>query len=103
MRCGVVRCPVPRCTGPLVSGPRSSIVDRSEWMRVTMSRAGVRRSLLAALSALAVVAVADPARADDGGVSDAPILGFWEVQSLNGVNSNPDFPTAGSAGARYLR
>jgi hypothetical protein len=75
-------------------------------MRVILRRAGARRSLLAALSALtvvAVVAVADPARADDGGVSDAPILGIWEVQSLNGINNNPDVPTAGSAGIRYLR
>jgi hypothetical protein len=41
--------------------------------------------------------------ADDGGVSDAPILGIWEVQSLSGVNNNPNFPTLGAAGQRYLR
>jgi hypothetical protein len=71
-----------------------------------MRRAGARRSLFAVLVALVVVAavaVADPARADDGGVSDAPILGIWEVQSLNGINNNLSFPTAGSAGIRYLR
>jgi hypothetical protein len=64
------------------------------------------RPALAALAALAVVAavlIASPANADDGGVSDAPILGIWEVQSLNGVNNNLNSPTVGSAGTRYLR
>jgi hypothetical protein len=75
-------------------------------MRVT-TRPGWRRgSLLAALVALAVTAavgISETASADDGGVSDAPILGIWEVQSLNGINNNPYFPTAGSAGTQYLR
>jgi hypothetical protein len=65
-----------------------------------------RRPLAAVLAALVVVgaiAIADPAHADDGGVSDAPILGTWEVESLNGINNNPDVPTAGSAGTQYLR
>jgi hypothetical protein len=49
------------------------------------------------------VVIASPASADDGGVSDAPILGIWEVQSLNGVNNNPFVPNLGAAGTRYLR
>jgi len=71
-----------------------------------MLRGRRRRSLLAVLTALVVVAmvgIADPAHADDGGVSDAPILGIWEVESLNGINNNPDFPTSGAAGTQYLR
>ncbi|HEX6869779.1 MAG TPA: peroxidase family protein [Micromonosporaceae bacterium] len=70
-------------------------------------RRGWRRSpLFAAAVALAVVGAvgyAGSAAADDGGVSDAPILGIWEVQSLNGINNNPYFPYAGSAGTNYLR
>jgi len=66
-----------------------------------------RRPLLAAFAALAVVGVLGitdvASAADDGGVSDAPILGIWEVQSLNGVNNNQFFPTLGAAGQRYLR
>jgi hypothetical protein len=65
-----------------------------------------RRSLSAALVALAVVAavaLAQTARADDGGTSDAPILGTWEVQSLNGANNNPFVPNAGRSGINYLR
>ncbi|MEV4316159.1 peroxidase family protein [Actinocrispum sp. NPDC049592] len=75
-------------------------------MRFTLRRAGLRRSLLAALAAstaIAVVATANSAQADDGGVSDPPILGIWEAQSLNGVNNNPFSSAAGSAGTRYLR
>jgi hypothetical protein len=75
-------------------------------MRMTMRRNRLRRSILAVLSALAVVlavANANPAKAEDGGVSDAPILGVWEVQSLNGVNNNPFVPNAGAAGQKYLR
>jgi hypothetical protein len=71
-----------------------------------MLRGRRRRSLLAVLTALvvtAMVGIADPAHADDGGVSDAPILGIWEVESLNGINNNPDIPTAGAAGTQYLR
>jgi hypothetical protein len=47
--------------------------------------------------------VSGTAVADDGGVSDAPILGIWEAQSLNGINNNPFVPTAASAGTNYLR
>ncbi len=75
-------------------------------MRFTLRRAGLRRSLLSALAAstaIAVVATANSAQADDGGVSDPPILGIWEAQSLNGVNNNPFVSSAGSAGTRYLR
>jgi hypothetical protein len=71
-----------------------------------MRKTGLRRSLfagLAAATAVAVVVTANPAVADDGGVSDAPILGTWEAQSLNGVNNNPNRPNAGAAGTRYLR
>jgi hypothetical protein len=75
-------------------------------MRMTLRRGGPRRSIVAVLGALAVVVVvatANPALADDGGVSDAPILGIWEAQSLNGINNNPFFPSIGSAGTQYLR
>lgn len=76
-------------------------------MRVSTRLGRHRRPLLAASAALAVVAAlgvaSSPASADDGGVSDAPILGIWEVQSLNGHNNNPFFPTAGQAGINYLR
>jgi hypothetical protein len=59
--------------------------------------------MLAALGVVAAIAIANPAQADDGGVSDALILGIWEPQSLNGINNNPFVPTAGSVGIRYLR
>jgi hypothetical protein len=75
-------------------------------MRLTLRRNGLRRSLLTVLASgtvVAVVATANSAHADDGGVSDAPILGIWEAQSLNGVNNNPDTPSIGSANTRYLR
>jgi Animal haem peroxidase len=75
-------------------------------MRGAAQRDRRRRSLFAVLTALVVasaVGIADPAHADDGGVSDAPILGIWEAQSLNGINNNPNFPTAGAAGTQYLR
>src|SRR2546423_12777973 len=75
-------------------------------MRLVTRGTRVRRSLLAVLPAatvVAVVATANPALADDGGVSDAPILGVWEVQSLNGINNNPNAPTAGAANTKYLR
>jgi len=67
-----------------------------------------RRSLVAAvattIAVTAAVAVAQRAvAADDGGTSDALILGIWEAQSLNGVNNNPFSPNAGAAGTRYLR
>lgn len=66
-----------------------------------------RRRIIAggivALVAGAIVGTAGPAYADDGGVSDAAILGIWEPQSLNGVNNNPFFPFAGSAGQNYIR
>jgi hypothetical protein len=41
--------------------------------------------------------------ADDGGASDAPILGRWEVQSLSGVNNNPFNRNLGRAGQNYIR
>jgi hypothetical protein len=75
-------------------------------MRVN-TRFGRRRTpLIAALAVLAVVGalgVSGTAVADDGGVSDSPILGIWEVQSLNGINNNPFSPRAASAGTNYLR
>lgn len=71
------------------------------------TRRGWRRLSLAAglvsIAVIAAVGISETAAADDGGVSDAPILGIWEVQSLNGINNNPFFPTIGSAGTRYLR
>ena len=60
-------------------------------------------AVLAALAVVGAVATANHAQADDGGVSDDPILGIWEPQSLNGINNNPYVPTAGAAGTRYLR
>src|SRR5215217_481804 len=75
-------------------------------MRTTMRRGRLRRSIMVVLAALAVVVAvvtANPAQADDGGVSDAPILGTWEVQSLNGINNNPFSPTLGAADTKYLR
>jgi heme peroxidase len=75
-------------------------------MRLTLRRAGLRRSLLTVLASatvVAVVATGNSAQADDGGVSDSPILGIWEAQSLSGVNNNPDVPSAGSANTKYLR
>jgi hypothetical protein len=66
-----------------------------------------RRPLLAAFAALAVVGAlgiaSESAAADDGGASDAPILGIWEVQSLSGVNNNQFSPNLGRAGTQYLR
>jgi hypothetical protein len=65
-----------------------------------------RRSLgatLVTLVAASGLALARPAAAEDGGTSDAPILGIWEVQSLNGVNNNEFDPNVGRAGANYLR
>jgi hypothetical protein len=76
-------------------------------MRLAMRRPGIRRTLLTGLAASTVIGVVvvmtNPAQADDGGVSDAPILGIWEVQSLNGVNNNPNFPRIGSSNTQYLR
>jgi hypothetical protein len=76
-------------------------------MRVSTRLGRRRRPLLAASAALAVVAAmmvaTSPASAEDGGTSDAPILGIWEVQSLSGVNNNPFDPFDGAAGDRYLR
>src|ERR1051326_8697542 len=64
-----------------------------------------RSALVAGVAAAVVgsIAIASPARADNGGVSDAPILGIWEAQSLNGVNNNPFSPNLGAADTRYLR
>src|SRR5215218_3295284 len=67
---------------------------------------GRKRPLIVAGVVLAVagaIGLTGPATADYGGASDAPILGVWEVQSLNGVNNNPNRHRAGSAGDRYLR
>jgi hypothetical protein len=75
-------------------------------MRVNTRLGRRRKPLLAALAVLAVVGalgVSGTAVAEDGGVSDAPILGIWEVQSLNGINNNPFSPRAASAGTNYLR
>src|SRR6266498_4344493 len=75
-------------------------------MRLTLLKTGLRRTLfagIAASTAIVVVATVNQANADDGGVHDAPILGVWEVQSLNGVNNNPNFPNAGAANTQYLR
>jgi len=76
-------------------------------MRVTTRPGRRRRRLTAALAALVVVGAlgisSGSASAEDGGTSDAPIVGIWEVQSLNGINNNPFSPTAGRAGANYLR
>ncbi|GIH10407.1 hypothetical protein Rhe02_84740 [Rhizocola hellebori] len=55
------------------------------------------------LAVVGAIALTGPATADYGGASDAPILGIWEVQSLNGMNNNPYSPRAGAAGDRYLR
>ena len=55
------------------------------------------------LAVVGAVGVANSATADDGGTSDRPIFGIWEVESLNGVDNNPFFPTAGSVNTRYLR
>ncbi|HEV7651307.1 MAG TPA: peroxidase family protein [Actinophytocola sp.] len=71
-----------------------------------MRRSGARRcriAILAGVIAVVPAAVAWPAAADNGGVSDAPILGAWEAQSLNGVNNNPYAPGIGTANTRYLR
>src|SRR5690242_18029896 len=71
------------------------------------TRPGWRRTpILAALAALTVIGsltIPRSAAAEDGGRSDAPILGIWEVQSLNGVDNNQLDPTIGAAGTRYLR
>lgn len=75
-------------------------------MRVNTRLGRRRKPLIAALAVLAVVGAlgfTGTAAADDGGVSDAPILGIWEAQSLNGINNNPFSPTAASAGTNYLR
>jgi len=76
-------------------------------MRVTTRPGRRRRRLTAALAALIVVGAlgisSGSASAEDGGTSDAPILGIWEVQSLSGANNNPFVPSAGRAGATYLR
>jgi hypothetical protein len=76
-------------------------------MSFTTRRGRRRGPLLAAFVALTVVGTVGAAgtatAADDGGTSDRPILGRWEVQSLNGLNNNPNFPNAGSVGVNYLR
>src|SRR5215218_5003700 len=55
------------------------------------------------LAVVGAIGLTGPATADYGGASDAPILGVWEAQSLNGRNNNPNSSRAGSAGDRYLR
>jgi len=75
-------------------------------MRVNTRVGRRRKPLIAALAVLTVVGAigfSGTAAADDGGVSDAPILGIWEVQSLNGVNNNPNSPRVGSSNTNYLR
>src|SRR5262249_20644412 len=96
---------IPRPPAPDYQGGLSP--ERNGYpMRSASLRAKRRRSLLAALAALVVgaaLAVTTAAHADDGGVSDAPILGTWEVETLNGLFNNPDDPQAGAVGDRYLR
>ncbi len=76
-------------------------------MRGVHRRPGSRKKpMTVAVVALAIagaIGLTGPATAEHGGASDAPILGIWEAQSLNGVNNNPYSPRAGSAGDRYLR
>ena len=76
-------------------------------MRGTARSGWRRRPLIAAVATLAIVAAVGvagrAAAADDGGASDALILGLWEAQSLNGVNNNLFTPNEGAAGDRYLR
>jgi len=65
-----------------------------------------RRALVAALAAVVLVgglSMTGTAHAEDGGASDAPILGIWEVQSLSGVNNNPNNRNFGRAGQNYIR
>src|SRR5215467_4339181 len=83
------------------------VVDqRSAQMNKATRGRRWRRSVMVMIAGLAVVGtvvMASPAAADDGGVSDAPILGIWEVQSLNGVDNNPFVPNLGATNTRYLR
>jgi len=76
-------------------------------MYVIPRRRHRRRSLLGVLAAVVAISViagvSGAAVAEDGGTSDAPILGAWEVQSLNGNNNNPLSPRVGSVGTNYLR
>lgn len=65
-----------------------------------------RTVLLAGLITLSVVGslgTGSAAVADDGGVSDPPILGVWDAQSLNGRQNNLLSPDLGSAGTNFLR
>ncbi|RCG31396.1 peroxidase [Sphaerisporangium album] len=66
------------------------------------------RRVPAALAVLAlplglVVAAGTPATSAVNGVAAAPILGTWEVQSLNGTGNNPYGSSVGSSGTNYLR
>jgi len=79
-------------------------------MRSSVRRGPVRgwrrKALVATFAAVVVgasVAMAGSAAAEDGGTSDAPILGIWEVQSLSGRNNNLAHPTWGQAGGNYIR
>src|SRR6266496_2957558 len=96
-----------RAIDPGRDSTTSLFIPVQEWaMRLMLRGTGLRRSLLAglaAVTAIGVAATAGPASADDGGVSDPPILGQWEVQSLNGINNNPNDPQAGAVLDRYLR
>ena len=69
---------------------------------------GWRRKTLVATFATVVVAASiamtSSASAEDGGISDRPILGIWEVQSLSGQNNNLTVNTNwGRAGQNYIR
>jgi hypothetical protein len=75
-------------------------------MTITPWRRWRRGPLIASIAALIVVgslSLAGNAAAEDGGTSDRPILGIWEVQSLNGRDNNLNFPSVGSSGTNYLR
>jgi hypothetical protein len=66
-----------------------------------------RKSLVATFAAVVVagsIAMTGSAAAEDGGTSDRPILGIWEVQSLSGQFNNITVNTNwGRTGQNYIR